>query len=117
MKKIFMTMLAMLLASNLFADGKLFNVCFGSEPAIQGKLYSYYANGGILNVMQVLKNGILVKKNDMFEGSIFLQEKIIFIKMNRIRFSINITVTISSDNTFNFHFNTSLFYISINIII
>ena len=82
MKKIFMTMLAMLLASNLFADGKLFNVCFGSEPAIQGKLYSYYANGGILNVMQVLKNGILVKKNDMFEGSIFLQEKIIFIKMN-----------------------------------
>lgn len=64
------------------ADGELFNVCFGSEPAIRGKLYSYYANGGILNVLQVLPNGILVKKNDMFEGAIGLQEKIIFIKMN-----------------------------------
>lgn len=79
---IFLALCATGISLPVHADGELFNVCFGSEPAIQGKLYSYYANGGILNVLQVLKNGILVKKNDMFEGSIFLQEKIIFIKMN-----------------------------------
>ena len=79
---IFLALCATGISLPVHADGELFNVCFGREPAIQGKLYSYYANGGILNVLQVLKNGILVKKNDMFEGSIFLQEKIIFIKMN-----------------------------------
>ena len=73
---IFLALCATGISLPVHADGELFNVCFGSEPAIQGKLYSYYANGGILNVLQVLKNGILVKKNDMFEGSIFLQEKI-----------------------------------------
>jgi len=69
------------LPCNTFADGDLFKVCFGSEPAVQGKLYCHDPGNGAVVVLQVMKNGVLVRMHKMFSPSQFIEEKIVFVKM------------------------------------
>ena len=79
MEKIFMTMLVMLFASNLFADGDLFKVCFGTEAAERGELYRHRPSYGAVSVLQVQRGGVLGKMHKMFSSSQFVEEKIIWL--------------------------------------
>ena len=72
---------AIALVGELFADGDLFKVCFGTESASIGVLYKHTPQCGAVTVFQVLENGVLARMHKMFSPSKFVEEKVIFVRM------------------------------------